>query len=79
MTPRAWLLIAWVLVGAAVLVVHAVVLWQCLTARSLPWRARIVALAPPLAPVVAWVAGRRVAPISWVVLVVAYVTLRMLG
>ncbi len=78
MTPRAWLLIAWVLAGAAVLVAHAVVTWQVMTAAKLPLRARLVGLLPPLSPLVAWVAGRRVAPILWAVLLVTYVALRLL-
>lgn len=78
MTPKLWLLIAWVLVGAVVLVVHAVVTWQGLSARSLSWRWRLAALAPPLAPFVAWFAGRRVAPILWAVSIAVYVTLRLL-
>ncbi len=76
MTGRAWLLLSWVLVGAAVLVVHAVVLWQL---RSVGWRAKVAALLiPPIAPALAWRAGRRVAPILWAVLVVTYVALRLL-
>lgn len=77
MSPRVWLLLVWVLVGAAVLVVHAVVLWQVIRARQVEPRWRWLALIPPLAPVLAWVDGRRVAPIAWIVLVVVYVTLRL--
>ncbi|MCZ7682712.1 MAG: hypothetical protein M5U28_29520 [Sandaracinaceae bacterium] len=32
----------------------------------------------PLAPVAAWVAGRRVAPVLWLALVVLYAVLRLL-
>lgn len=77
MTARVWLLLVWVLVGTAVLVVHAVVLWQVIRARQVEPRWRWLALIPPLAPVLAWVDGRRVAPIAWIVMVVVYVTLRL--
>jgi hypothetical protein len=76
-TARVWLLLVWVLVGTAVLVVHAVVLWQVIRARQVEPRWRWLALIPPLAPVLAWVDGRRVAPIAWIVMVVVYVTLRL--
>lgn len=77
MSPRAWLLLAWVLVGAAVLFVHAVVLWQARRAASWGWRLGAIVV-PPIAPVLAWREGRRVAPVAWVILVVAYVVLRLL-
>lgn len=77
MTAHAWLLLSWVLTGAAVLVVHAVVLVQAVGARELAWRWRIAALVPPIAPVIAWVGGRRVAPVLWLLLVVAYAVLRL--
>lgn len=78
MTGRVWLLLAWVLVGAAVLVAHAAVLWQ-LRGSELDWRARLAALlVPPLAPVLAWRAGRRASPIAWALLVITYVVLRLL-
>lgn len=77
MTGPAWLLLSWVLVGAAVLVAHALVLRQCLSARELPRRVRLLAfLLPPVAPLVAWIAGRRVAPVLWAGLLVAYLVLR---
>ncbi len=77
-TAHAWLLFSWVLAGAAVLVAHAVVVVQALGASELDWRWRAAALLPPLAPVAAWVAGRRVAPVLWLALVVLYAVLRLL-
>ncbi len=76
-TPEAWLLLAWVLVGAALLVVHVVVVWLSLRAKSLRLTTRLLALVPPIAPGIAWVAGRRVAPVLWGVLLVTYVVLRL--
>jgi hypothetical protein len=78
-SARAWLLVSWILVGAAVLVVHVVLLYQVVRAREYRWTTRIWAIVPPLAPVVAWLEGRRAVPILWVVLVVLYVILRMFG
>jgi hypothetical protein len=79
MGSAAWMLIAWVLVGAAFLLAHAVALWQGVSARSLPPAWRIAALLPPAAPVVAWKGGARVAPVLWGVALVTYVVLRVAG
>lgn len=80
MSGRAWLLIAWILVGAAVLIVHAVVLAQVwIHARAIDRRWKLAALVPPLAPIAAWRDGRRAAPILWLVLVLSYAGLRLAG
>ena len=76
MTPRAWLLSSWVVVGAAVLIAHAVVVFQVVRARDLPVKHRFWAVIPLLAPVLAWRDGRRSSVFVWVVLVVVYVVLR---
>ncbi|MGF1466366.1 MAG: hypothetical protein ACFCGT_09540 [Sandaracinaceae bacterium] len=72
------LLLSWVLVGAALLFVHVLILAQVLRAASLSWGARALALFPPFAPIVAWVGGRRVTPVVWAVLLVVYLALRLL-
>jgi hypothetical protein len=77
-SPKAWLLSAWVVTGAALLFAHAVVTWQGLSAKELSRRARLAALVPPLAPLVAWRAGHRIAPIAWATLLLSYATLRCL-
>lgn len=77
MTPGAWLLLSWILVGAAALIVHAVVLWQVLWAKEPAGRWRLMALFPPAAPVIGWLGGRRVAPILWGVLALTYLALRL--
>ena len=89
MTSRAWLLLGWVIVGAAALLAYVVVAWQALrapgaadpgapeTPRAAP-RWRFLALIPPLAPGVAWALGRRAGPIVLAILVAAYVGLRLL-
>jgi hypothetical protein len=78
-TARAWLLLAWIVVGAAALTVHAVVFWLAIRARNVEWRWRAWAILPPIAPVIAWIDGRRVAPIVWLVLVATYAALRFLS
>lgn len=79
MSASAWLLIAWVLVGAAVLFAHAVLLAQVwLGARKVGLLPRMIALFVPVAaPVIAWIDGRRISPIAWTVLVLAYIGLRL--
>lgn len=79
MIPSAWLLSSWIVVGAAVLIVHAVVLWQVARSPEPTSKWRWLALVPPVAPVVAWMGGRRVAPILWTALVVLYLVLRLFG
>ena len=78
MTPRAWLLLSWIVVGAAMLVVHAVVLFQVFRAEKLPKKHRWWALLPVVAPVLAWIDGRRAAPIVWVGVLLTYLVLRAL-
>lgn len=78
MTAQAWLLLSWTLVGAAWLVLHALLVWQSLRAGGLAWRWRLLALLPPVAPGVAWAGGRRAAPILWAALLVLYVLLRLM-
>jgi hypothetical protein len=77
-TPRTWLLLSWIVVGAAVLVAHAVVFWQVVRARELEAKWRWLALFPPATPVLAWLDGRRVAPVVWAVFVVTYLALRLM-
>lgn len=79
MTATAWMLLAWVVVFAALLVVHAVVLWQGMRAGELEMKWRWFALLPPAAPVVAWLNGARVAPVMWGVFLSTYVVLRAVG
>ncbi len=74
-TPKTWLLLAWVVVGMFGLIAHAGVLARALRSRE-PYR--WVALFPPAAPIVAWRAGARLWPLLWLLLVVVYVTLRFL-
>ncbi|MEQ8457727.1 MAG: hypothetical protein RLO52_47725 [Sandaracinaceae bacterium] len=77
MTSGTWLLLSWILVGAATLVVHALVLWQVLWAEKPAGKWRWLALIPPAAPVIGWLGGRRVAPILWGVLALTYLVLRL--
>lgn len=77
MTSTAWLLLSWILVGAAFLFVHLVAVVQALRARSVRLGVRLLALIPPVAPVLAWIAGRRVVPVLWCAILVTYVVLRL--
>jgi len=77
-TWHAWLLLSWIVAGAAMLLVHAVVLYQVFWARDLPRRHRPWALIPVAAPVLAWIDGRRVAPLIWVAVLITYLALRAL-
>jgi len=79
MIVEAWLLLGWIVVAAAFLVVHAVVVWLAFREGSIPLRWRLLALLPPVAPGVAWAGGRRVAPFLWAVLLVLYLGLRLAG
>lgn len=78
-TSAIWVLIAWVLVGAAFIVVHMVALWQAIRAQQVAVRWRALALLPPATPVVAWMSGARTVPVLWGVILVAYVVLRVAG
>ncbi len=78
MSADAWLLAAWVLVGAAFLVTHLAVLRTAIRARDLPVGVRLLALLPPLAPFIAWLAGRRSTPVLWVLFLLIYVGLRLM-
>lgn len=75
-TSESWLLLSWIVAGAAFLVAHLVNVWQSLSAKALAVKWRVLSLVPPAAPAVAWAAGRRVAPVVWGVLLVTYVVLR---
>lgn len=79
-TASAWLLIAWIVAFAALLVVHAIVLAQVwFHARKLDPRWRMAAFFPPLAPFAAWLDGRRLMPLVWLGLVLLYAGLRLVG
>lgn len=56
------------------MIVHLATLVGALQAE-LPWRRRLWALLPPMAPVVAWWSGRRGIVILWGFLLITYVVL----
>jgi hypothetical protein len=76
-TPEVWLLVSWIVVGAAFLVVHVVLVWLCVRAANLSNLMKAVSLVPPATPIVAWASGLRAQPILWLVLLVVYVGLRL--
>lgn len=77
MTSAVWLLISWIVVGAAFLVVHLVLVWLCVRSPNLSMVTKAVSLIPPATPVVAWISGLRTQPILWLVLLVVYIGLRL--
>lgn len=77
-TPEAWLLASWVLVGAALLVTHVWALLSALRSKRLSVGLRLIALIPPATPVMAFIGGRRRAAVLWVVLLVTYIVLRLM-
>jgi hypothetical protein len=76
-TEAVWLLIGWILVGAALLVIHLVCLWLCVRAPNLSLAMKALAFVPPATPVVAWASGLRTQPILWVVTLAVYIALRL--
>lgn len=70
-----WLVSA-ILLGATVLVVHAVLYVAVFRAERSGARERVLALVPPLLPIVGWRVGLRVLSVFYCVLVVAYLILR---
>lgn len=70
-----WLLSA-VILGAALLVVHAAMLVAVLRAERAATLDRVLGLVPPLLPIVGWRVGLRLLPVFWGVLLVAYLILR---
>lgn len=79
MLAETWLLIALILTGAALVVVHCILIWTALRASDLDWRWRALAFIPVLALPAAWKAGYRVWPIVWGVLLVGYAVLRVVA
>lgn len=71
-----WVLISMIVVFAALVVTHLATAWVTLRSAVNPvWKWLV--LVPPVTPVAAWRAEKRVAAIVWSVLVVAYVSLRL--
>jgi hypothetical protein len=71
-----WLLSA-VLVGAAVLVIHAALAVAVLRAERSTAADRVMGFVPFLAPIAGWRVGLRVLPVLWAVFVTAYLFLRL--
>ncbi len=76
MTPRTWLLLGWIVVGTAVLIAHAALLYQVLRSDKVELGWRLAALVPPVAPFVGWACGKRKSVVVWSTLVVTYAALR---
>ena len=78
LTPRTWLLLAWIVVGAAVLVAHVNVVWQVLsTTRAKDGGPGWPAPGPPLALVFAAQDRRWGSLFVWVGALALYVVLRL--
>jgi hypothetical protein len=77
MTSASTLLVALVVLGAAWLLVHLLLLWRALRAQQLGRGLRALALVPPATPVLAFMAGARLAVLAWVALGATYGLLRL--
>ncbi|MBX3275495.1 MAG: hypothetical protein KF729_34870 [Sandaracinaceae bacterium] len=78
LTPRTWLLLAWIVVGASVLVAHVNVVWQVLsTKRPKDGGRRWLALVPPMALFYAAQDRRWGSLVVWVGALALYVVLRL--
>ncbi len=64
--------------GAVVLTVHAVLVWQVVRSKDPPGRQRWWALLPPVAPYLAWKDRRWITLAVWAGALVTYVVLRAL-
>ena len=74
-----WLLVAWSLSGAALLFTHLLMAWRVLSGPlAAKWR-YLGCLVPVLTPLVAWRGGNRLGPITWVLLLVIYLSARMIA
>ncbi len=74
-----WLITWWTLSGAALLFVHAVLLWKTLRSKLSKGLRALSVVVPIATPVVAWMAGSRVFPVVWVFAVAVYAWLRSIG
>lgn len=78
MTARTWLLLSWIVVGAAVLVAHVVLVWRVLREKEALGNDRWWALVPVATPILAVRARRWVALSVWGALLITYGVLRLL-
>lgn len=76
--PGFWMLIAWIVIGAAWLVVHVFLVIAAIRGGALLPRLRWAALFPPAAPIVGWFVGAQPASIAWCVLGLIYLVLRLM-
>jgi len=77
-TSRTWLLLSWIVVGAAVLVAHVVLVWRVVREKEALGQHRWWALVPVVTPFLAVRAKRWVALSVWGAFVVTYVVLRLM-
>lgn len=74
-----WLLVAWAGWGAVVLFTHLILVWQCVRSPLSTGLRTLSVVVPVATPVVAWMAGRRVGPVVWLIALAGYFYLRSLG
>jgi hypothetical protein len=79
MTGALWLFAAWVVVWAAWLTLHLVLLLRVLRSPDVQTRSRWASLVPLVTPFVAWRAGMRKTSGAWAGLAALYLCLRALG
>ncbi|HJK89544.1 MAG TPA: hypothetical protein RMH85_09500 [Polyangiaceae bacterium LLY-WYZ-15_(1-7)] len=72
-------LIAAVVLGAAVLVMHVYATWRVVRSDVEPSWWKWIAVVPPVTPVAAWVAGQKKTAGAWVLLLAAYGVVRLIA
>jgi hypothetical protein len=72
-------LLALVVIGAGLLVVHVLLMLRLARAQRLPLPVRLLGLLPPATPVVGWLAGARRLAVAWGVFGLVYAALLVLA
>lgn len=73
------MLLALVLIGAGLLVVHVLLMLRVVRAARLPLRVRLLGLLPPATPIVGWLAGARGLVVAWGLHCLVYAALLVLA
>jgi hypothetical protein len=76
MTRDIAVLLGLIVVGASWLIVHVLLMTRVARSRVLPTRVRLLALLPPLTPLLGWAAGARALTLAWAAHGLLYCLLR---
>ena len=74
-----WILVGLVISGAAWLAIHVALLIRAAGAGRIRPAVRVLALLPPVAPVLAWAAGSRALVVCWILVGATYFSLWLLS